>query len=377
MGRKRALPGCPAQQRDPKMGTTSNPCRTLTSQRNIIGRLLDNVHASLPQKDGSKLTGSSMRNLRADVSHFADFFKGKRLKNITVQDVGTWYNSPHPEGPWSFYGSCQVLRSLFKAASTPGKDGTKPIIGKSPFVFPVAQPPASERLKQRPVSPAEARKLAQAMPDTTRLSIWLALLVGGLRIGEVCALQVEDIDLDSKILYVRHSVSRGPYDRGPCRLGTTKTASSMRVVPIPDNMIEPISTHIQQFCGSRGMLFPAARARILSPTTLSQQFRKARLVIDRTDITFHSLRATHATMVMIKGGTLREAMEELGHTSEKIALKHYQRIVPSHRKKVVNDIAVTYLPLEDTQAIYAEIQRSQAQINQLNQHIADLQALLA
>nr|WP_244609327.1 tyrosine-type recombinase/integrase [Bifidobacterium moukalabense] len=52
---------------------------------------------------------------------------------------------------------------------------------------------------------------------------------------------------------------------------------------------------------------------LLGPTTIQRQFRTARRKIGRDDVTFHSLRATHATMLMIEGGTLRETMDELGH----------------------------------------------------------------
>lgn len=87
------------------------------------------------------------------------------------------------------------------------------------------------------------------------------------------------------------------------------------------------------------MLFQARRADILSPTTVQQQFRAARKAAGRTDITFHTLRATHATMLLICGGTLRECMDELGHTSERIAIQHYQRIVPEHRREAVERMA--------------------------------------
>ena len=42
------------------------------------------------------------------------------------------------------------------------------------------------------------------------LCIRLSLPVGGLRIGEICGLRLRDIDLGHGLLYVRHSVDRGP-----------------------------------------------------------------------------------------------------------------------------------------------------------------------
>ena len=184
------------------------------------------------------------------------------------------------------------------------------------------------------------------MPDYTRLTVVLATLVGGLRCGELCGLQVKDIDLKAKRLTVRHSVNRGYSDRGSTRIAKTKTDSSRRTVPIPDGLIPLIHDHLLKHCEwtySEAMVFRPKRAVVMSQTTLEGQFRKAREKAGRTDLTFQSLRASHATLLMLKGGTLREVMDELGHVSEKVAIKHYQRIVAQHRSQVINQLAEDFI----------------------------------
>lgn len=111
----------------------------------------------------------------------------------------------------------------------------------------------------------------------------------------------------------------------------------MRIVPFPAGTIQAIHDHIDRCCVDKPevMLFPAVKSLggIISTTTLGQQFRKARVKAGRPDITFHSLRATYTTMLMIEGGALQEAMGGLGHMSEKIAVKHDQRFVPKPGSK--------------------------------------------
>ena len=63
----------------------------------------------------------------------------------------------------------------------------------------------------------------------------------------------------------------------------------------------------------------------------------------------HDLRASHATLLMLKGGTLREVMNQLGHAGEKVAIKHYQRVVAEHQRQIVNLLADEFL-----QEAYAE-----------------------
>ena len=129
------------------------------------------------------------------------------------------------------------------------------------------------------------------MPDYTRLTVVLATLVGGLRCGELCGLQVKDIDLKAKRLTVRHSVNRGYSDRGSTRIAKTKTDSSRRTVPIPDGLIPLIHDHLLKHCewtDSEAMVFRPKRAVVMSQTTLEGQFRKAREKAGRTDLTFQS-----------------------------------------------------------------------------------------
>ncbi len=200
--------------------------------------------------------------------------------------------------------------------------------------------PQSDRTTVQPITKSELHTLYYAMPDYDRLSIYLAALAGGLRIGEVCALQKDDIDFNTETLYIHHSINRGPTDTGPLQLCSTKTRGSRRIVPLPHKLIGYIRDHIATFCHtSNPQLFPGKRTNILAPTTLQSHFRVARRAAGREDITFHTLRASHATLLMIEGGTLKEAMDDLGHVSEKVALDHYQRIVPEHRRAINEKLA--------------------------------------
>ena len=115
---------------------------------------------------------------------------------------------------------------------------------------------------------------------------------------------------------------------------------SNRIVPVPEVIMPFIREPISRWCDpGNPMPFQARRTDILSPTTVQQQFRIARKAAERPDITFHTLRATHATMLLICGGTIRECMDDLGHAGERIAIQHYQRIVPEHRRQAVERMA--------------------------------------
>lgn len=345
-----------------------------------FGDYVERWIAGYRRPDGGELAGSSKRNLRADCSHFLPSFADMTVREITPEDIKRWYDRPHPEGRHAFRRACQRFKAVLKAASTEGLDGSAPLRPDNPFIFPIPSVPESDRVRLRPLSRDELGKLYEAMPGYTRLSVYLSALAGGLRIGEVCALQRRDLDLDRLVLHVRHSVNRGPEDRGEARLSNTKTASSVRDVVIPAELVPLICEHMDRYCdpGPDAMLFKAKRTRVLTQNVLRKQFDTAKRAAGRPDIVFHTLRATHATLLILAGGTLREAMNQLGHTSTDVAIRHYQRAVDQHTKKVANDLAAGMMPVERTrEVVEGELIQAQADLRTARERVRGLKAELS
>ena len=115
---------------------------------------------------------------------------------------------------------------------------------------------------------------------------------------------------------------------------------------------------------------------LLPPTTIERAFRVAREQIGRPDITFHSLRATHATMFVLEGGTMRETMDELGHTSVSVAVNSYQRVVKEHHRDTVELLAYRYLPSDDPTVIRTVISQKERQIGKLRDEVDRLRMIL-
>ncbi|MBS4025133.1 MAG: site-specific integrase [Clostridia bacterium] len=70
---------------------------------------------------------------------------------------------------------------------------------------------------------------------------FLTLLGSGLRIGELLALEWNDIDLDNELLYIRRTLSRTK-SKGLV-LEEPKTQKSKRPVPLPEPTVEAIKKH--------------------------------------------------------------------------------------------------------------------------------------
>ena len=223
---------------------------------------------------------------------------------------------------------------------TKPSDGASPLIETNPFMLPIPPDPDPKSWRVQPVDGETLRMLYTAMPAYTRIAVYLAAMVGGLRTGELCALQREDINLEGRTLTVRYSVNRGADDLGRSRLGRTKTPHSRRTCPIPDLIIPLLKEHLNQLDPDNPMLLQARRGEVIAQTTLTSQLKRARERIGlHQAVTFRTLRVTHTTLLMQYGGTVREAMDEIGDQTMEVVLKHYARTIPEHRRLVVNRMA--------------------------------------
>ena len=359
---------------------------THPSARTMHGRVLFSSYATrfvanLRKKDGSELSGRSKRIQKAALDKLLPWFGETPMCDVTEEFVNEWYAKACDEvRPSALEHAVWLLKRVMRAATERQPDGGPPLLSSNPCNLVTRKRP-SKRREQAPMTRQEIDTLVEGFPEYYRLSIHLALLVGGLRIGEVCGLQLRDIDLENMQLHVRHSVNRGPDDRGKYQLCEPKTKSSKRVVPIPKPLVPLIEAHISRFCKDRKpdtMLFhsPMLDDWLLPPTTIERTFRMAREKIGRPDITFHSLRATHATMLVLEGGTMRETMDDLGHTSLTVAVDSYQRVVREHHRDTVELLAYRYMPSNYPTVIRTVIDQKERQIDKLRDEVERLRKIL-
>jgi hypothetical protein len=81
-------------------------------------------------------------------------------------------------------------------------------------------------------------------------------------------------------------------------------------------------------------------------------------------------------MFVLEGGTMRETMDELGHTSVSVAVDSYQRVVREHHRDTVELLAYRYLPSDDPTVIRTVIDRKERQIDKLRNEVERLRKIL-
>jgi len=133
-----------------------------------------------------------------------------------------------------------------------------------------------------------------------RDALLLALFAyAGLRRSELLGLDWEDIDLDRRLLRVRHA-----------------KGGRARVVPIHPGLVPLFLAHATASSTSAGALFCGVQGRRLSQTIMTQTFlRYARAagVAAHKRVTPHTLRHVFASELLRAGANLRQIQELLGH----------------------------------------------------------------
>ncbi len=163
----------------------------------------------------------------------------------------------------------------------------------------------------------------RAKMSPTHIGIMISLYTG-LRIGEVCALSWNDVDLTNKVISVRHTVSRIKSSNDMCKtelvLDTPKTPSSKRVIPIPSQLYGLLFVYREE---STSAFVVSTESTFISPRTYEYRYHSILNDCGIESINYHALRHTFATRCIEAGVDVKSLSEILGHANAAITLNTY------------------------------------------------------
>ncbi len=212
---------------------------------------------------------------------------------------------------------------------------------RSPLITPAFKP-IVENKELKILSPQEKDILINYVLndiDGTKLGIFIALNCG-LRIGEICALRWDDIDLENKVIKIRSTIARIKKKTG---IGTVlildrpKTKASIRTVPINSNLLSVLTAY-KQIAVSEFVI--SNKASFVSPRTYDYRYHKILEKSGIEKINFHALRHTFATNCVMAGVDVKTLSEILGHSNVTITLNTYVHPSFEMKLKQIEKIAV-------------------------------------
>ena len=174
-------------------------------------------------------------------------------------------------------------------------------------------------------------------PKPLHLGI-LTSLYGGLRIGEVCALQWGDFHFESGTIYVSKTMIRVK-DMDPNALKKTKiiisppkTENSVRTIPMPSFIMDFLKNYQKE---QDHYLLTGTRAYV-EPRVCLCKYKKVLRLAGLQPYTFHTLRHTFATRCVESGFDPKSLSEILGHANVTTTLQRYVHPSIEMKKEQMN-----------------------------------------
>lgn len=185
--------------------------------------------------------------------------------------------------------------------------------------------PKKQKMEIRLLTLDEEQKLMQLIAhnqNLTTMGIALAKLTG-LRIGELCALRWQDIDLKKRVLTVRKTLQRIQKKNGGKKtklvLTEPKSETSKRTIPIPECLI----SLLEKFQGKSEYYVLSGNEKPVEPRTMQYRFAKILKNGNLPSVHFHALRHMFASNCVKLGFDIKTLSEILGHSGVEITLNRY------------------------------------------------------
>ena len=344
----------------PKVVRHEEKASRLTLGDYFPGWLEKRTYRGRPLKDGTRY------RVRKDVeNHILPYFGAMRLVDITQADIDSWLASLPSDQESMRANAYKTLKAILHTASQPGRHGEPPMIPGYPVTRSLPKP--QRKTETIPATPEQVKAVHDAMPERLRMAVYLAVFGDGLRIGEVCALQRRDIDLESRTMHVRRGRVTMAGDR---YVDTPKTPGSVRDERIPSQLVPLLRMFLDAHVGKgpTSWLFPAVRdpTRPIHPNTMRSWYDAARKRAGRPDLRFHDLRHTGLTWLAEEGATVRELMDAAGHSDVETAMR-YQHAVSERRERLAERMGERLLPDDTPEIVRERIKQLDAKIQKLQQ----------
>ena len=188
--------------------------------------------------------------------------------------------------------------------------------------------PKESRKETRVLSRTEQEKFVGFLrtdTDECKFGI-LLMLFTGMRIGELCALKWEDIDLREKTIHITRAMQRlnDIYNEGKSQtkivISRPKSDTSVRIIPMSEQAIM-LCRQFKSKNNSDYIL--TGNTKYMEPRVLQNRIKKYTAACGLENVHAHTLRHTFATRAVEVGFEIKSLSEILGHASTTITLERY------------------------------------------------------
>lgn len=294
--------------------------------------------------------------------HIKPLLGAKYLNALTAEDLQDFFNDRAKNGNLKGKGglSPKTLANLRNMLHLAFSQAVKNKLIQENLVESVVLPKVRAQ-EMRVLSREEQNRLilaARRAPEPAAFGIIFDLFTG-LRIGELCGLRWENVDMERRAFKVCETRSRLPNFDPSIETSTsvhtvksTKTDNSRRTVYIMDGLFQDLLEYraIQMSIIAKypaynldGYVFCQENGQPYEPRTYQDLFKRCVRQAGIADANFHSLRHTFATRALEQGMDVVTLSRLLGHANPSITLDKYGHAMDDHKRVSVERLEGVYL----------------------------------
>ena len=283
--------------------------RDISHQSSIENNeILKNILSKVKQLQIIK--GYSKRTIEVYTSQLIKFsgsFPGRDISEIRNEEILDYFEKEITSGDMSATSQNQMINAI--------KFYLEHVLDKPRTIYKLPRPKKKKKLP-KVVKKDSIIKILDQIKNVKHRCIIKLLYSSGLRISELLALRLENIDFDRKQLLIRDAKH-----------------GKDRVVMIAESFIEELTQYIQIYKPNE-YLFNGQNRDQYSAVSVRKIIRRAldKAKLD-SNVTPHMLRHSFATHLLDKGVDVRYVQELLGHSSLKTT-EIYTHISDNYKKNI-------------------------------------------
>lgn len=268
--------------------------------------------------------------------HIMPYFKDRELASITAEDIIKWQNKIKKKGFSDSYlntihgqlsaifnHACRIYNLSFNPCKVAGGMGNK------------------DSGNMRIWMQEEMERFLNAVSDKPVVKYAFFLLYWtGIRLGELLALNIADIDFEKKTLSVTKSLNRTD---GKDVISLPKTKSSIRIIYLPQFVVD----EMKDYCGMLYGRGAKDRLFVVTKSHLEKEIKRGAELAGLTPIRVHDLRHSHASLLISQGVNVAVISRRLGHKSIKTTLNIYAHMFDKDAKEAADMLDKLYNGEED------------------------------
>ena len=333
---------------------------TPAAKYHVTDRLSDVLYRYVDILEANKKSPNTIKTYRSNVRCYIDpHIPNIRAGELKPYQVDALYNVLLMQGgrkgegisPSKVINLHWMFAGAYKWFVTQGISEYNPIVSATPPEAPLYEAVAYNEQEFQMLSRALSEALREPADSPEAIfrknamfAAYLALNTGE-RCGELCANSKEDAQLARMMMHIGYTAVEEK-EKGVYRKPKPK-GKKTRNITLHESVCENIGGFYEW---QRSYLAPAKaeswkrmictdyKGGMLRPSKVSEAFKDMR---DRVGLpkntSFHTLRHTHATWLLLEGMNLKDIADRLGHAKESTTLEIYAHLMPG-RDRMAADV---------------------------------------